>query len=247
LSFLALQRGGKFVSAAALALGALTKIFPLLFAPVLFKAWGKKATALFVGLLGLIYLPYISAGKGLFTGISIYTDRWFFNGSIFPAIVNVLQRSGLVSDQPGAMEVTRNILALVFAMVLGYLIYRSRQEHKHPVQLFKYAFVLTGLYLLITSTLHPWYLIWIIPFLCVVVSPSWILLTGTAILSYHIYILFDARNIWDEVLWVRLAEYLPFYCLLAFEIFYELGVRSVKSTSGLLSFSKGPPKGAEEE
>jgi alpha-1,6-mannosyltransferase len=248
LSFLALQRGNKMTSAVALALGALTKIFPLLFAPVLFKAWGKKGTALFAGMLGVIYLPYIGAGRALFSGLSIYTDRWFFNGSIFPAIVNVLQSSGLASDRPDAMSITRNALAIVFALVLGYLIYCSRKNYSRPRELFKYAFILTGLFLLITSTVQPWYIIWIIPFLCVFISPSWILLTGTVFLSYHIYILFDTRNIWDEVIWIRLVEYLPFYILLSFEIFYELGVKSVKRTSRLFSMGAGKTeKGAEEE
>jgi len=245
LSFLALQRGSKMTSAVALALGALTKIFPLLFAPVLFKAWGKKGTAVFVAILGVLYLPYIGAGMDLFSGLSIYTDRWFFNGSIFPAIVNVLQSSGLATDHTAAMTMTRNALALVFAIALGCLIYYSRKNSDRPRELFKYAFLLTGLFLLLTSTIQPWYIIWMIPFLCVFISPSWILLTGSVFLSYHIYILFDTRNLWDEVLWIRLVEYLPFYILLSFEIFYELGVRSVKRTSGLLSVR--PSKGAEEE
>jgi alpha-1,6-mannosyltransferase len=248
LSFLALQRGSKMTSAAVLALGALTKIFPLLFAPVLFKAWGKKGTALFVGVLGVIYLPYIGAGRNLFSGLSIYTDRWFFNGSIFPAIVNVLKSSGLAANHTDAMSVTRNVLALVFALALGCLIYYSRKNSDKTRELFKYAFLLTGLFLLITSTIQPWYIIWVIPFLCVFILPSWILLTGSVFLSYHIYILFDTRNIWDEVLWIRLLEYIPFYILLSFEIFYELGVRSVKKTSGLFSMGLGKPsKGAEEE
>ncbi len=248
LSFLSLQRGNKFTSAAALALGALTKIYPLLFAPVLFKAWGKKGTALFVGLMGVIYLPYIGAGRELFSGLSIYTDRWFFNGSIFPAIVNVLRTTGLTSNQPDAMEVARDVLALVFAVVLGCLIYCSRKNFNKPRELFKYAFILTGLFLLITSTVQPWYIIWVIPFLCVFISPSWILLTGSVFLSYHIYILFDTLNLWDEVHWIRLVEYLPFYILLSFEIFYELGARSVKRTSRFLSWGTNKTsKGAEEE
>jgi alpha-1,6-mannosyltransferase len=215
---------------------------------VLFKAWGKKGTAIFVGLMGIIYLPYIGAGRELFSGLSVYTDRWFFNGSLFPAIVNILRTTGLASDQPDAMGIARTVLALVFAVALGYLIYCSRKDHDRPIVLFKYAFLLTGLFLLITSTMQPWYIIWVIPFLCVFILPSWILLTGTVFLSYHIYILFDTRNIWDEVLWIRLVEYIPFYILLSFEIFYELGMRSVKKTTGLFSWrSEKTSKGAEEE
>ena len=246
LSFLALQRGDKLTSAAALSLGALTKIFPLLFAPVLFKAWGKKGTALFVGLLGVIYLPYLGAGRDLFSGISIYTDRWFFNGSIYPALVNILQRSGLAPDHINAMGITRDVLALVFVAALGILIYCSRKNYNQPRELFKYAFMLTGIFLLITSTVQPWYIIWVIPFLCVFILPSWILLTGMVFLSYHIYIMFDMRNLWDEVLWIRLVEYLPFYVLLSFEVFYELGVRSVKSSARTIGRARSS-KGAEEE
>ena len=230
-SFLALQKGNKVGSAAALALGALTKVFPLMLAPVMFKAWGKKGIAVFLVMMAIFYLPYIGAGQAIFTGISEYTDRWLFNGSVFAAIVNILESTVIVSTRPEAMMVAKLVVAFLFAPVLAFLIYLSRKNWDRPLELFKYAFVIIGLFLLLTSTVQPWYIIWVMPFLCVFLMPSWILLSGTAILSYIIYIRFDTKGIWDEALWVRLVEYLPFYALLGI----ELAMSWMKTKDGLRS------------
>jgi len=243
-SFLALQRGNRMTSAACLALGALTKIFPLLFAPVMFRAWGKKGTALFLGLMALFYLPYIGAGSQVLSGLSVYTDRWLFNGSIFPTVLRGLLESGLTSGSQQAMFIAKIVVAVPFVLALGYLVHRSRKFWFDTRELFKYAFLLVGLFLLLTSTVEPWYVLWVVPFLCVFLSPSWVLFSGSAVLSYYIYIRYDTLNIWQEDMWVRLLEYLPFLSLLAFEVFYLLGSRAEKSDRKGLAH---PSRGAEEE
>jgi len=243
-SFLALQRGGRTTSAACLALGALTKIFPLIFAPVMFRAWGKKGTAVFLGLLALFYLPYIGAGSNVFSGLSVYADRWLFNGSIFPTILRGLLGSGLTTGSAQAMFYAKLIVAVPFVAVLAYLVLRSRKFWFDTRELFKYAFVLVGLFLLLTSTVEPWYLLWVVPFLCVFLSPSWVLLSGSVVLSYFIYIRYDTLNIWEESMWIRLLEYVPFFSLLAFEVFFMLGKRVERGDRKALT---RPSKGAEEE
>lgn len=246
-SFLALQRKSKLTSAACLALAALTKIFPLMFAPVMFKAWGKKGTALFLGLMALFYLPYIGAGANLFSGLSAYTDRWLFNGSFFPTILRFFLDTGMASGLQQGLFYTKFVVAVPFVLVLGYLVYRSRGCHNDTRELFKYAFILVGLFLLLTSTVEPWYIIWVIPFLCVFLSPSWLFLSGSVFLSYYIYIGFDTLGIWEENFGIRLLEYNLFFSVLSFEIFYELASRSVRRTKRLPSRWSPRTKGAEEE
>jgi hypothetical protein len=71
--------------------------------------------------------------------------------------------------------------------------------------------------LLLTTTVQPWYLIWLIPFLCFHFSRAWLLLTGLIMLSYHILIRYSAEGIWAESLWIKLAIYVPFFALLIFD------------------------------
>ncbi len=215
LSFWALNRDQKALSATTLALGVMAKLFPLFFAPLLFRSWGRKNTALFFGVLALLYLPFMSAGPGLFTGTSTYADRWLFNGSVFPLLVEMLRPLRGLLDPTDLAKV---LILLVFSLALFYFVGdRSRGGHEGK-KLFKYSFFLVGLYLILTPTLHPWYLIWLIPFLCVFRRWSWLLLSGLVVLSYIIYIDYDKSGGWTELWWVRVLEFLPFYVLFLMEL-----------------------------
>ena len=84
-----------------------------------------------------------------------------------------------------------------------------------------------GGFLLISPTVHPWYLIWIIPFLCFFRSLGWILLTGTIIFARSIYINYEATGSWEETWWAAYCVYVPFYII----IFYNSIKRIIKKKS----------------
>ncbi|MBI5782484.1 MAG: hypothetical protein HZA69_01940, partial [Gammaproteobacteria bacterium] len=75
------------------------------------------------------------------------------------------------------------------------------------------ALWLIGAALLLTSTLYPWYLLWLLPFLCFYPQRAWILLTGLVMLSYHVLVRYVAGGAWEESWWVRLVIYVPFFAL----------------------------------
>jgi hypothetical protein len=214
LSFWSLQRNMKSISSVALALAVLTKIYPIIFAPILFQRWGKKNVVMFFGIILLFYLPFVSAGAGLYRGTSIYIDQWIFNGSIFPVLVEIL-RSFNLSTNP--ILVAKIVIIAILSIALLYFINKSRKYENDTFHLLKFAFLLTGLFLILSPTVHPWYVIWVIPFLCIFKSRSWILLSGTVILSYSVYIAYDTLGIWSEIWWVKIIEYVPFYLLLFYE------------------------------
>jgi hypothetical protein len=199
------------LSAAALALGVLSKIFPLLFAGLFIPRWGKKGTAVFVLVIAAFYIPFLGAGPGLLLGSSYFVDRGLFNGSLFPLVAAALEQ---VMWRPGALRVAKILVLGVFVSLFAILFLLSRHRKDDNLALFKYSFWLTGTFLLITPTLHPWYLTWILPFLCIFLSAPWVLLTGTVILARSVYVGFEATGAWNEIGWVRLAEYAPFYLLL---------------------------------
>jgi hypothetical protein len=204
----------KSISSVTLALAVLTKIYPIIFAPILFRRWGKKNVAIFFGIILLFYLPFVSVGAGLYRGTSIYIDKWIFNGSIFPVLVEILKSFNL-STNP--ILVAKIVIIAVLSIALLYYIDKSRKYENDTFHLLKFAFLLTGLYLILSPTVHPWYVIWVIPFLCIFKSRSWILLSGSVILSYSVYIAYDTLGIWSEIWWVKIIEYVPFYLLLFYE------------------------------
>src|SRR5690606_15900959 len=66
-----------------------------------------------------------------------------------------------------------------------------------------------GMLLLFSPTLHPWYLLWALPFAAMTNSRPWLLLTGTTLITYAVYGRAHATGQWMEIPWLRLPEYLP--------------------------------------
>ena len=74
-----------------------------------------------------------------------------------------------------------------------------------------------ALVFLLSPIQNPWYLCWVVPFLCFFPSRSWILLTGLVGL-YYIDFYFDYQEIQSWTKWTPWFEYLPFYLLLIWDL-----------------------------
>ncbi|MBU2009647.1 MAG: DUF2029 domain-containing protein [Chloroflexi bacterium] len=216
LSFFALLKRKSALSSAALGLGVLAKFYPLLFAGLFLPRWGRKGALVFAGVTIACYLPFLGAGAGLFQGFSYFMGRGLFNGSLFPLVSGVL---GTMMEKPDALLVSKALVGAIFLGFLAYLLYlysRSHQQEGRDLLLLRYSFWLVGAFLLLSPTVHPWYLTWVLPFLCFFRSAGWILLTGTVILARSIYIGYEAAGTWQEMGWVRLVEYGPPYLLMLY-------------------------------
>ena len=98
----------------------------------------------------------------------------------------------------------------IFALAAAGLIifFKNKQND----QVMRYAFILAGLLMiLMPASLHPWYVILVIPFLAFYPSPAWLIFSGTVTFSYLKYV--SAQGIMPT--WVLLVEYLPLFALLA--------------------------------
>ena len=97
------------------------------------------------------------------------------------------------------------------------------QDINRNDSIIRFAFLSIGAFLILTPTLHPWYLTWIVPFLCFNKNRAWLILTGTVVFYYFMnhelfskMILYNNEWVWKEVHWLKLPEYLPFYGLLIY-------------------------------
>ncbi len=181
-----------------LALSMLAKWFTAMLVPSFFLKIRRISPFWLIPVLLLAgYLPYLGAGPDLFSGLLVYGDKWRFNDSLFSIFF-------YLTDSLNASKI---IAGLLFAALVAYCAVRVTDP-------FRSAFVLLGGYLLLTPTVQPWYLVWIIPFLCLYPNPAWILLSGLAALSYHVVTGFVLTGTWEEETWVRYVQYVPFYGLL---------------------------------
>jgi hypothetical protein len=75
-----------------------------------------------------------------------------------------------------------------------------------------------SLLLLLSTTVHPWYVAWLVPFAALSARPAPALVfSATAFLAYHVLIGERTESGWTENGFVLAAEYAPVYGAIAWE------------------------------
>ena len=188
-------------------LGALLKLLPgVLFVALLRRPKRTWPEALVVLLLGLgATWPFLDAGPRLLEGFGTYAQHWSFNGSIYPLTELVL----------GAYA--RPLLVGVGALIVLYAL-RKRTD---PAEVALFA---GGAFVLLSPTVHPWYIAWAwVPALIVGVR-AFTLLAALMPLAYVVLATIDpATGQWHESPLTRLAIYGPFFALLAYDALKRIG------------------------
>ena len=227
-AFLYLQVGGYARAFAALALSCLSKFFAICLVPVFWR-WicGRTARSsegrlpagfrpqtvwpvvIFAAIMAVGYLPYREAGENLFAGLLVYAEHWSFNAPVFYILSHLFESPFWA----------RAVIAVLFAGAVILFTF-SRMP---PIQA---GFFLVGAFLLLTPTLHPWYAIWIIPFMVFYRQPAWLIFTGLIAISYQVLIKYASEGIWEEAVWVKCVLFGGFALVWAFE---ELKRRRVKN------------------
>ena len=118
--------------------------------------------------------------------------------------------------------IAKIILATVFAGLLAVLFFKRKRvgyQQNDPAILCEW-YVLYGTICMISPTLHPWYLIWLVPMLVFFQNRAWILLTGLIILSYQVLVDYYKAGVWQESPITLLIVYVPFYALLLYDLLY---------------------------
>ena len=149
----------------------------------------------------LAVLPYASAGELALRGLREYALRWRGNDSLFHVLF-------LLTGSLSSAKLV--VAAILIALTLGLL------WRKTPP--LRASFWLLGAILLLTPTVHPWYLLWIAPLLAVFPHPAWLFLEASVALSYHASYLATAGEPWQEVSFIKLLEYGPFFLLLGLNL-----------------------------
>ncbi|MCK4726495.1 MAG: hypothetical protein KAT29_11855, partial [Anaerolineales bacterium] len=234
-------------SVLSLAAATLTKGLPLLLVPLFTRRWGLKRLFAF-GILIVVILAFFSMdagwglfgpldGRGVFGAIRIYLSNWNFNGSLYhwlEVYVTGHPSPGAVPQQVAdprsilfAKLITNSILLLVIS-ITSFWIWRNDRPGKQDAitrtrTLLRLALVPLIAYIMVTTTVHPWYLAVVIPFAPFLLSSGlgdgrasrflWPLLYLSCMVALSYMTYFDP-NEWREFNWVRSVEYVPFYALL---------------------------------
>lgn len=226
------------LSILALAAATLTKGIPILLLAVLGRRWGKVHTAACILLAVAACVPFAARvgwglagpldGTGVFGALRIYAQEWNYNGGLYHWLEVALagyRSAGAVPPQIAGwapISKAKWIVSIVLGVVL-LAIWWAGRSGLGDLDLLQLALVPLGAYLLLTPTVHPWYLTLILPFLPFLPSRPgsnrnagrflwpWLYLAAAIPLSYFTYL--DPANL-REYAAVRLMEYLPCYGLL---------------------------------
>jgi alpha-1,6-mannosyltransferase len=207
LAVLARLDGSAVRAGMLLGIAVLIKVYPAL----LVAAWWRRHDWRFPAAVGatvaLGYLPYAATlGVGALGFLPEYfLDRQEdFNLGLRALVTWGVGLSG---------EVPRRVTIILLLVGVGAAVAWIGRAHAGGRNTtWQAAGLAIGVWLVLGPfSVHPWYVMWMVPFLCVKPSPAWLYFSGAVVLSYTEYLVPSARLPW----WAWLGEYGPLYALLA--------------------------------
>lgn len=164
---------------------------------------GRRAVAAFVSLIVVGYAffltpPLAETFRSLFAGTRTYARDWSFNAGIYALMSAVTGAPGLW------LRLGAGVLWVAAALVLA-------RRFKDPLT---YAAGAVALALALSPVVHPWYALWLLPFLCFFPHPAGLAFTGLVALSYAVLAVYDRTGVWALPPWVPVVEYGTAYGLL---------------------------------
>ena len=199
-----------------LALAVGSKLIPLVLFPFLWlrleKSLRLRFTASFITVNLLLFLPVIlSLDIGHFlTSLDLYFRKFEFNASIY-----YLQRA--IGEWISGYNLIQYIGPLNAIIVL-YIAARKWMQHQkdNPIDLVKamqsVLIILLAFYLT-TTTMHPWYVVYLIAFGVLIQNPIGIIWSSLIWISYHFY--HQGQWIQHPALWS--LQYLPLLGFIAWQ------------------------------
>ncbi|MFQ5670825.1 MAG: glycosyltransferase 87 family protein [Acidobacteriota bacterium] len=199
---LALAADRRGAAGAALSGAVLAKVLPLALAPLVLRRGGRRAGVGALLAAGVLVGPFLAAGPRLLTGLGEYATRWRYNDFLFAWLVALFQRldpSGLLEQMRDRLGPAAGAFFLKFASPGGaarlvaaglaglavlWVAFRPQPAARGSAGFMQDAGLILAVCLLLSPTFHPWYLLWLLPVLCFVPSPPWILLSGSLVASY---------------------------------------------------------------
>jgi len=215
-----------------LATSIMTKFIPLISGiPFLFNKFFRKS-GLLIMICVILLLPFMFSGIIPLPGLFSYINRWEFNGGFYQLVISILkimdvkEYQWMVLNFSGLQETYYLSHALyykigafliLFIVFIDQMVKLRATSRFRSVNYIQRSFILTAMFLLLTPTLHPWYLIWIIPFLVFIPNWSWIAFTLLIQASYFVLKDYALISVWKESVWILVAQYIPLYALLIWE------------------------------
>ncbi len=191
LGLLAWERGRHGLAAVGWASAFLAKYATVILLP---WWWCRRVARRWLALLCVLAaLPLVccpTVVSALTQSLSTMTARFESNSSLYMVLA-------IVVGHPG---IARVVVTGAWGL---WLLWWARRE---PDPL-RYLFGGLGAAALLSPAVHPWYLVWLIPFLCFWRVPSVVAFTGVVVLAYTVWPGYLAGGAWAMPVWAHVGEY----------------------------------------
>jgi len=150
------------------------------------------------------YLWFVGAGDTLWRGLVHFAGRWRFNGSLYELLAWLFgdaRPRQLAEDVWLAHGRAKLIGAVAVAGALAWAAWRRPSAPRA-------ALGVTAVLLLVSSTVHPWYVTWLVALTALEFRLVWVAWSGLVLLAYA-----GART-GGMTGWLLGIEYLPVFILL---------------------------------
>jgi alpha-1,6-mannosyltransferase len=161
-----------------LAGATLTKLYPVILLPTLYRRWDWRSPVAFGAAIVVGYVPFMSAGLRIFGFLPGYAGQEGFTGG-----GSGFYLLALLHYVPGLEALDAKIYALaavaVLAAVCAFMVFFRDRTSPYVA-----AATLAALFTGIVSPHYPWYFAWLIVFVCFVRSFALLWLTNACLLLY---------------------------------------------------------------
>jgi alpha-1,6-mannosyltransferase len=212
------------------AAGVLAKLAPVAALPMWSRQSGHPARMLAVagGLLAAAVLPVLAATGGVPPGLITYAVSWEFDGPVFEPLWRLLAAAGVapwlarlldaVKRSSGEYTLWNPLYHYLYPQLLAKVVLGvgllativwSVARAAPATRLAAQAGWLFGAMLLLSATVYPWYVVWVLPWAALCRHTAWRALSGLIFLSY-----LAQRGGVPLLPWVFAAIWVPFWALL---------------------------------
>jgi len=190
------------LSTMALAASVHVKLLSAMLLPVFTRRLGGRWALWLPVALVLPLLPYALTGPAVGGGLFEYAERWEHNATFYAVTEAGLEGVGIgerltavlawlsprLDGWPVAWDFLyrhvwpRDVARLLVAVAAACWAIGIALRRDLPFA--RQILLVLGGVLLLSPTLHPWYLLWILPWAAALASPAWLLLGFTVVLAY---------------------------------------------------------------
>lgn len=168
-------------------LAIVTKLLPLLLLPLIIRLLGLKKGILFcliaVAVAVLLFIPFVATGSidGFAKSLNLYFQNFEFNASIY----YIAREVGWWFKGYNYISFIGPFLMVIFLVMYACIFFVKRKLSIDQFAI--YALIILSLYYFFATTVHPWYIINLLPFALIANKKYAFVWMAVAFLSYNAY------------------------------------------------------------